>query len=49
MAPDGKDLSEDLKKRIVALHKDDVATRRLPSRDGHFCQFLISIIDFKKD
>ncbi len=22
MAPDGKDLSEDLKKRIVALHKD---------------------------
>ncbi len=48
MAPDGKELSEDLKKRIVALHKDDVATR-LPSRDGHFWQFLISIIDFKKD
>ncbi len=25
MAPHGKELSEDLKKRIVALHKDGIA------------------------
>ncbi len=29
MAPHGKELSEDLKKRIVALHKDDVGYKKI--------------------
>ncbi len=29
MAPDGKDLSEDLKKILFALHKDGVGYRKI--------------------
>ncbi len=29
MAPHGKELSEDLKKRIVALHKDGVGYKKI--------------------
>ncbi len=58
MAPHGKELSEDLKERIVALHKDGVDqgfskfTFKGPNLNYHQCQkgqkyfFLLIIIKF---
>ncbi len=35
MAPHGKELSEDLKKIIVALHKDGVGYKKIPKTKFH--------------
>ncbi len=44
MAPRGKELSEDLKKRIVALHKDGVGYKKIAKSLKLSCSMVIKTI-----
>ncbi len=44
MAPHGKELSEDLKKRIVALHKDGVGYKKIAKTLRLSCSMVAKII-----
>ncbi len=44
MAPHGKELSEDLKKRIVALHKDGVGYKKIAKTLKLSCSAVVKTI-----
>ncbi len=44
MAPHGKELSDDLKKRIVALHKDDVGYKKIAKTLKMSCSMVAKTI-----
>ncbi len=46
MAPHGKELSEDLKKRIVFLHKDGIGYRKIPKTLKLSCSTVAKTIQW---
>ena len=48
MAPYGKELSEDLKRRIVALHEDDQAYKKIANTLKLSCSTVAKIIQYFK-
>ncbi len=44
MAPHGKELAEDLKKRVVALHKDDVGYKKIAKTLKLSCSMVAKTI-----
>ncbi len=46
MAPHGKELSEDLKKRIVALHKDGVGNKNIAKTLKLSCSTVVKTIQW---
>ncbi len=46
MAPHGKELSEDLRKRIVALHKDDVGYKKIAKTLKLSCRMVAKTIQW---
>ncbi len=44
MAPHGKELSEDLKKRIIALHKDVVGYKKIAKTQKWSCSMVAKTI-----
>ena len=48
MAPHGKELSEDLKKRIVALHKDGLGYKKIAKTLKLSCATVAKTMQLKK-